>query len=120
MKALLDQPLGVALFTGFSLSGCSSVPNASESNTTIIAETEHVFELKCRESAQFLAVDPARARGYIPLGYTVFVSDQDVADASRSLPDGSAVLIIIYQECSAASWDGMQLAPLKMVQVSSL
>ncbi len=115
MKALLGQVLGVALCTGPSLFGCGSVPNASESNTTIIAKTEHVFELACRESAQFLAVDPARARGHVPVGYSVFVSDRDAADVSRALPDGSAVLIIIYQECSAASWDGMQLAPLKMV-----
>ena len=115
MKALRDQLLGVALFTGLSLVGCGSVPNATESSTTTIAKTEHVFELACRESAQFLAVDPARARGHVPLGYTVFVSDQDAADVSRALPNGSAILIIIYQECSAASWDGMQLAPLKMV-----
>jgi len=115
MKALPDQLLGVALFAGLSLVGCGSMPNAGESNTAIIAKTEHVFELACRESAQFLAVDPARAQGYVPLGYTVFVSDQDAADVSRALPDGSAIFIIIYQECSAASWDGMQLAPLKMV-----
>ena len=115
MKALLEQLLGVALCAGFSLVGCGSVPHATESNTTVIDKAEHVFELTCRESAQFLAVDPARAQGYLPLRYTVFVSDQDAADVSRALPDGSAVLIIIYQDCSAASWDGMQLAPLKMV-----
>ena len=115
MKALRDQLLGVALFAGLSLVGCGSVPNATESNHPIIAKTAHVFELACRESAQFLAVNPARARGYVPLGYTVFVSDQDAADVSRALPDGSAILIIIYQECSTASWDGIQLAPLKMV-----
>jgi hypothetical protein len=115
MKALLDLLLGITLFIVLSLVGCGSMPNASEGNTTVIARADHVFELTCRESAQFLAVDPARARGHVPLGYTVFVSDQDAADVSRALPDGSAVLIIIYQECSAASWDGMQLAPLKMV-----
>jgi hypothetical protein len=115
MKSLLDQLPGVALFTGLSLVGCGSVQNATENHTAVIARAEHVFELTCRESAQFLAVDPARAQGYLPLGYNVFVSDQDAADVSRALPDGSAVLIIIYQECSAASWDGMQLAPLKMV-----
>ena len=115
MKAPLDQLLGVALFTGLSLVGCDSMPNAIGNNTPIIAKTEHVFELECRESAQFLAVDPARAQGYLPVGYTVFVSDQDAADVCRALPDGSAVLIIIYQECSGASWDGRQLAPLKMV-----
>jgi hypothetical protein len=115
MKALRDQLLGVALIIGLSVVGCGSVPDATESNTTVIARAEHVFELACRESAQFLAVDPAKARGYLPLGYTVFVSDQDAADVSRVLPDGSAVLIIIYQECAAASWDGIQLAPLKMV-----
>ena len=115
MKAPLDQLLGIALFTGISLVGFSSVTYTTEGNATIIAKTEHVFELACRESAQFLAVDPARAQGYLPDGYTVFVSDQDAADVSQALPDGSAILIIIYQECSTALWDGMQLAPLKMV-----
>ena len=115
MKALRDQLLGVAICTGLLLAGCGSVPNATESNTTIIAKTEHVFELKCRESAQFLAVDPAKARRYVPPGHAVFVSDQDAADVGRALPDGSAILIIIYQECSTALWDGTQLAPLEMV-----
>jgi hypothetical protein len=115
VNALRDRLPVVALFTGLSLVGCGAVPNATESSTTIIAKTEHVFELACRESAQFLAVDSGRARGYVPRGYTVFVIDRDAADVSRALPDGSAILIIIYQECSAASWDGMQLAPLKMV-----
>jgi hypothetical protein len=115
MKALLDQLLGVALFTGLSLVGCGSQPKATESQTIIIARTEHVFELACRESAQFLAVDLARAQGYLPVGYTVFVSDREAADVSRALPDGSAILIVIYQECSAASWDGIELAPVKMV-----
>ena len=115
MKALLDQLLVVALFIVLFLVAGGSVPHASEGNTTVIARADHVFELACRESAQFLAVDPAIARGYVPRGYTVFVSDQDAADVSRALPDGSAVLVTIYQECSAASWDGMQLAPLKMV-----
>ena len=115
MKALLDQLLGVALFTGLSLAGCGTVPHATESNTTVISRAEHVFELTCRESAQFLAVDPSRAQSYLPLGYTVFVSNQDAADVSRALPNGSAIFIIIYQECSAATWDGMQLAPLEMV-----
>ena len=115
MKALLDQLLAVALFTGLSSVACGGVTSTSESNTTIIAKAKHVFDLVCRESAQFLSVDPARARGYVPPVYTVFLADPDAADVSRALPDGSAVLIIIYQECSAASWDGTQLAPLKMV-----
>ena len=102
MKALRDQLLCIAFFTGLSLVGCGSVPNATEINTTVIAKTEHVFDLACRESAQFLAVDPV-------------ISDQDATDVSRALPDGCAILIVIYQECSSASWDGTQLAPLKMV-----
>jgi hypothetical protein len=115
VKSLLDQLLGVALFTGLSLVGCGSEPKATESDTAIIARTEHVFELACRESAQFLAVDLERAQGYLPAGYTAFVSDRDAADVSRALPDASAILMVIYQECSAASWDGIQLAPVKMV-----
>ena len=115
MKALRDQLLGIAFFTGLSLVGCGSVPNVTETNTTAVAKTEHVFDLACRESAQFLAVDPVRARDHVPLSYTVFISDQDAADVSRALPDGSAILIVIYQECSSASWDGTQLAPLEMV-----
>jgi hypothetical protein len=115
VKILPGQLLGVALSAALAFSGCGSVPGAGDSDAIRIAETEHVFELVCRESAQFLAVDPARARDQVPPGYTVFVSDQDAVDVSRALPDGSAVLIIIYQECSAASWDGTQLAPLRMV-----
>ena len=115
MMVLLGQLLGVGLFSGISLFGCGNVQSAAESNPPIIARTEHVFELACRESAQFLAVDPEKAQGYVPPRYTVFVSDRDAADVSRALPDGSAILIIIYQECSAASWDGIQLAPVKMV-----
>jgi hypothetical protein len=115
VKILPGQLPGFASSAALALFGCASVPNASDSDVTNIAGTEHVFELVCRESAQFLAVDPARARDHVPPGYTVFVSDQDAVDVSRALPDGSAILIAIYQECSAASWDGMQLAPLKMV-----
>ena len=115
MKIRPGQILGVALLAALALFGCASVPIASESDSANIAGTEHVFELVCRESAQFLAVDPARARNQVPPGYTVFISDRDAVDVSRALPDGSAILIVIYQECSAASWDGVQLAPLEMV-----
>ena len=115
MKILPGQLFGFASSAALALFGCASVPDAGDSDVPTIAETEHVFELVCRESAQFLAVDPARARDRVPPGYTVFVSDEEAVDVTRALPDGSAVLIIIYQECSAASWDGTQLAPLKMV-----
>ncbi len=115
MKVLPGRLSGIALCAGLLLFGCDSAPNASENKTTVVEQTEHVFELQCRESAQFLAVDPAIARTYVPPGYSVFVSGQETADMSRRLPDGSAVLIMIYQECSEATWDGVPLAPLKMV-----
>ena len=65
------QLFGFASSAALALFGCASVPDAGGSDVTNIAETEHVFELVCRESAQFFAVDPGRARDRVPPGYTV-------------------------------------------------
>ncbi len=115
MKALLDRLSGITLLAGVLLTGCGDEPGTNESNTAAAEQAEHLFELECRESAQFLTVDPASARTYVPAGYTVFITGQNAADISRALPDGRAILIMIYQECSTATWDGVPLAPLEMV-----
>ena len=115
MKMLPNTLTSIAVLTGLLLVGCGPMPGVTESNSIAIQQAEHLFELECRESAQFLAVDPAKARAYVPAGYTVFVSGQHTADVSRGLPDGSAIFMMIYQECSSAVWDGVELAPLKML-----
>ena len=115
MRVLRIKLTGTVVFTSLLLFGCGSMTDATDSSSAVIKRAEHLFELECRESAQFLAVDPARARTHVPAGYSVFVSGRHTADVSRGLPDGSAIFMMIYQECSSAIWDGAQLAPLKML-----
>lgn len=103
------------LLAGGIAASCSERPATEPQPVVTIERAEHLFELTCRESAQFFAVDPERAASHLPDGYAVFLTSASTPDATRILPEGRAVFIMIYQECSNAVFDGEALAPVKML-----
>jgi len=114
-KHRLNLHLALALLAGGISSGCNEGTDPAGGQTSTVEPAEHRFEITCRESAQMFAVDPATAAGHVPGRHNLFITSKSAPDATRHLPEGQAVFILIYQECSNATFDGVNYAPAKML-----
>ena len=73
--------------------------SASSTSTVDIA-------VDCAESVAWLAVDPTVARYYVPEEFDLHIE-----------PNGSAVLLVVAQDCSNVTIDGRSIDPMQMAHM---
>jgi len=87
---------------------CSGMDDPTESRgaeNSAGNKVDYHVDLECRESVTTIPIDPALARMNVPADYTL------------ALYKGVPYLSSIVQECTKATFDGIDYAPISMVHV---